>query len=106
MKALLATAVIVATATAALAQPYDRSRPAGNNLDGRYQIGSGRSPGAPLDRGPYTSDANRAYMGGGMVMEGAPGASAPMPQAMPNAGMESSGMGAPGMGSSYGSTMR
>lgn len=98
MKALLASALVVATATAAFAQPMDRSRPMGNNLDGRYEIGSGRSPGAPLDRGPFTSDANRAYMGGGVVLEGAPGAPAPVPQAMPPQGMSGSGMGQ-GMGS-------
>lgn len=103
MKALLATAIVVATATAAFAQPYDNRRPMGNNLDGRYQIGSGRSPGAPLDRGPYTSEANRAYMGGGVVLEGAPGVGAPMPQAVPNSGM---GMGSSGMGAPYGGTMR
>ncbi|MFH5925123.1 hypothetical protein [Roseomonas xinghualingensis] len=44
---------------------------------------TGRSPGAPVDRGPSTAEANRAFMGGGMVLEGAPGASAPDPQAVP-----------------------
>ena len=49
--------------------------------DGRST--TGRSPGAPLDRGPYTAEANRAYMGGGMVQESAPGVNqAPMAQPM------------------------
>jgi len=47
---------------------------------------TGRSPGAPLDRGPYTSQADRAYAGGGLVLEGAPGAPAPMPQQTAPAG--------------------
>lgn len=41
------------------------------------------SPGAPIDRGPDTPDANRAHRGGGVVLEGAPGAPAPAPQPTP-----------------------
>jgi hypothetical protein len=36
-----------------------------------------RSHGTPLDRGPFTAEANRAYQGGGMMLEGAPGEPAP-----------------------------
>ena len=36
-----------------------------------------------VDQGATTPDADRAYMGGGMVLEGAPGAPAPMPQPTP-----------------------
>jgi hypothetical protein len=46
---------------------------------------TGRSPGAPLDRGPYT-DSDRAYSGGGLVLEGAPGYAAPLPQQTAPAG--------------------
>ncbi len=36
--------------------------------------------GAPIDKGPFTPAANGAYQGGGMVLQGAPGAPAPAPQ--------------------------
>jgi hypothetical protein len=31
----------------------------------------------PLDRGPFTPEASRAYQGGGVILQGAPGAPAP-----------------------------
>jgi hypothetical protein len=37
----------------------------------------------PVDLGPNTPDANRAYQGGGVILQGAPGAPAPTPQATP-----------------------
>jgi hypothetical protein len=37
----------------------------------------------PVDHGPYTKQANAAYNGGGMILEGAPGAPAPRPMPMP-----------------------
>ena len=37
----------------------------------------------PIDKGPDTPDANAAYQGGGVVLQGAPGAPAPTPQATP-----------------------
>ena len=37
----------------------------------------------PVDHGPYTAEANRAYQGGGMILQGAPGAPAPQPEATP-----------------------
>lgn len=40
---------------------------------------TGRSPGPPLDQGPATPSSDRAYSGGGAVLEGAPGAPAPAP---------------------------
>lgn len=44
-----------------------------------------RGPGmhAPPGRGAPRDDVNRAYMGGGMVLEGPPGGPPPMPQPMP-----------------------
>jgi len=42
-----------------------------------------RSAGRSMDRGARGGDVNAAYMGGGMILEGAPGAPAPMPQATP-----------------------
>ena len=38
---------------------------------------------APVDRGPFTPEANRAYQGGGVILQGAPGAPAPMPEPTP-----------------------
>lgn len=37
------------------------------------------SPGPPLDLGPFPG-SDRAFRGGGTVLEGAPGAPAPVPQ--------------------------
>ncbi len=37
----------------------------------------------PIDVGPFTPAANRAYQGGGVVLQGAPGAPAPTPRATP-----------------------
>ncbi|MFT8245668.1 hypothetical protein [Roseomonas sp. BN140053] len=42
-----------------------------------------RSADASVDRGAATPDVNRAYMGGGVILEGAPGAPAPMPAPTP-----------------------
>jgi hypothetical protein len=37
----------------------------------------------PVDLGPNTPEANKAYQGGGVVLQGAPGAPAPTPKATP-----------------------
>ena len=37
----------------------------------------------PIDNGPNTPQANAAYQGGGVILQGAPGAPAPKPQATP-----------------------
>jgi hypothetical protein len=37
----------------------------------------------PVDLGPDTPEANKAYQGGGVVLQGAPGAPAPTPKATP-----------------------
>jgi hypothetical protein len=44
---------------------------------------SAHPAGTPLDRGPFTSEASRAYEGGGMVLQGAPGAPPPTPEPTP-----------------------
>jgi len=44
---------------------------------GRPRSGSSERP---LDRGPFTPEASRAYNGGGMVLESAPGGPPPVPQ--------------------------
>lgn len=46
--------------------------------------GMGQASGQrPLDVGPNTPSANAAYQGGGVVLQGAPGAPAPTPMATP-----------------------
>lgn len=37
----------------------------------------------PIDKGPTTPAANNAYQGGGVVLQGAPGAPAPTPKPTP-----------------------
>lgn len=39
--------------------------------------------GRPLDVGPFTPEASKAYMGGGVILQGAPGEPAPTPEATP-----------------------
>jgi hypothetical protein len=41
------------------------------------------SPDTPLDHGPFTPEANRAFMGGGVILQGAPGGPAPRPEPTP-----------------------
>jgi hypothetical protein len=42
------------------------------------------TPQKPIDKGPYTPAANSAYQGGGVVLQGAPGAPAPKPEPTPS----------------------
>jgi hypothetical protein len=44
---------------------------------------AGPSGEVPVDKGPNTPAANNAYQGGGVILQGAPGAPAPTPQATP-----------------------
>ena len=37
----------------------------------------------PIDNGPATPQSNSAYQGGGVVLQGAPGAPAPQPEPTP-----------------------
>ena len=37
----------------------------------------------PIDKGPDTPAANQAYQGGGVILQGAPGAPPPVPRATP-----------------------
>ncbi|WP_426958154.1 hypothetical protein [Muricoccus radiodurans] len=75
-KIALIAAMAALVAAPAFAQGYGY----GYGKPDRGYSRTGRSPGAPVDRGPMSPDANRAYMGGGLVLEGPPGAPAPMPQ--------------------------
>ena len=42
-----------------------------------------RSHETPLDRGPFTPEANQAFQGGGIILQGAPGAPPPQPEPTP-----------------------
>jgi hypothetical protein len=42
-----------------------------------------RSSQVPIDHGPFTPEANRAFQGGGMILQGAPGEPAPRPEPTP-----------------------
>jgi hypothetical protein len=70
---LLALALACALASPALAQNPPPNRPP--------------PPEKPLDRGPFTPEASRAYNGGGVILEGAPGAPAPEPRPLPPQGV-------------------
>ena len=43
----------------------------------------GHAGGSATDHGPFTPAANRAYQGGGVILQGAPGGPAPTPEATP-----------------------
>ena len=47
------------------------------------KFNTGSSTIRPVDKGPYTPQANAAYQGGGVILQGAPGAPAPVPQPTP-----------------------
>ncbi len=47
------------------------------------KFNTGSSTIRPDDKGPNTPQANAAYQGGGVILQGAPGAPAPAPQPTP-----------------------
>lgn len=49
----------------------------------RTRTQTAQSSQRPIDYGPYTPEANKAYMGGGVILQGPPGAPAPPPSALP-----------------------
>jgi hypothetical protein len=61
------------------------SIPPPNDTAGESANQPSRSTDQSIDRGPNTPEANRAHRGGGAILEGAPGAPAPMPQPTPPA---------------------
>jgi hypothetical protein len=71
---------------AAGASPPGTSRAASglSSSSGTQGAPKSNSPGPPIDQGPVSSEANQAHRGGGAVLEGAPGAPAPVPQPTPS----------------------
>ncbi len=79
MPVLLALAAITLLAGPALAQSTTGHPPAPRRVNGYARS----SDGVPVDHGPYTAQANGAYQGGGVVLQGPPGGPAPVPQLTP-----------------------
>ena len=76
MRGIAAVAVLVLVAAGpALAQSGSASSMGSQQAQASNQ--------KPVDHGPYTPQANGAYQGGGMILQGAPGAPAPRPEATP-----------------------
>ena len=82
MRIILTIAAIAALAAPALAQTAPQP-PVKHARMRHAHAQPASSPGTPLDRGPFTPEANRAYQGGGVILQGAPGAPAPMPAPTP-----------------------
>lgn len=82
MRTILTIAAVAALAVPALAQAAPR-HPAKHARVHHARAQPTSPTGAPLDRGPFTPEANRAYQGGGIILQGAPGAPAPMPAPTP-----------------------
>lgn len=79
MKSIIAVALATGFFLSAL--PIQPAAAQGGASDTRNR--ARRAPDAALDRGPFTPEANRAYQGGGVILQGAPGAPAPTPEATP-----------------------
>lgn len=76
--ALTAGPVLAQTTPPQASAPAPHRRPA-HPASARH----GHAGGSPIDRGPFTPAANRAYQGGGVILEGAPGGPAPAPEPTP-----------------------
>ncbi len=86
--AALFIAILAVPAGPVLAQttPERVERPAAPHRKPMHRVNPtprGQRGTSPVDVGPFTPEANRAYQGGGVVLQGAPGAPAPTPQATP-----------------------
>ncbi len=80
MRKLLAVSMVALFAAGpVLAQPASSQDYAGTQP---MQKPKGGWP-KPVDHGPFTAQANAAYQGGGMVLEGAPGGPVPRTQPTP-----------------------
>ncbi|MBR0655156.1 hypothetical protein [Plastoroseomonas arctica] len=75
-KLLFAAAALLVTT-----QVFAQTIPSGPKGDTPAPSRPSVSPGAPIDLGP-TSGSDRAFRGGGTILEGAPGAPAPTPRAL------------------------
>jgi hypothetical protein len=79
MRTILTLAAVLAlSATAATAQ----TAPTPHHKKQHHATGAATGE-KPVDLGPNTPEANKAYQGGGVILQGAPGAPAPTPKATP-----------------------
>ena len=87
MRAIATLAALIALAAPAFAQTAPRHPPRHARAARHAARHAAPAPAAtgetPIDRGPFTPEANRAYQGGGVVLQGAPGAPPPMPEPTP-----------------------
>ncbi len=74
MRTLITFVAAAALAAPAVAQPAPR-----HTRTAHPHVQLHPSAETPLDHGPFTPEANRAYQGGGVILQGAPGAPAPVP---------------------------
>lgn len=82
----VATLAVLAGPVLAQTPPERAARPAAPHRKPMHHVSPqsrGHTGTSPVDVGPFTPEANRAYQGGGVVLQGAPGAPAPTPQATP-----------------------
>lgn len=77
---VMGLAAVCASGPVLAQQPGDQSATTAHPRHTRTYSGS---PEKPVDHGPFTPEANSAYQGGGMVLQGAPGAPPPTPEPTP-----------------------
>jgi hypothetical protein len=56
---------------------------AGGSAHAQQPSQTRRASEVPVDHGPFTPEASRAYQGGGVILQGAPGAPAPTAEPTP-----------------------
>ncbi len=85
MRPFIFAAALLLTSVAAQAQPQAQPQPQAitntpaNNAAAQAQTAHPTGQ-KPVDNGPTTPQSNAAYNGGGVILQGAPGAPAPAPQ--------------------------
>lgn len=79
MRPFILAAAMILTSVAAQAQPRVITSTPANNAAVEAQTAHPTGQ-QPVDNGPNTPQANAAYQGGGVILQGAPGAPAPAPQ--------------------------
>lgn len=84
---LAGPALAQATPGQAVRPAASHRKPAHHAYSQSYLQSRSHRGNSPVDVGPFTPEANRAYQGGGVVLQGEPGAPAPTPQATPRGQM-------------------
>jgi hypothetical protein len=79
MRPFILAAAMTLAGFAAQAQPVQIPSTPANNAAAAAQTAHPTGQ-KPIDNGPTTPDSNAAYQGGGVILQGAPGAPAPAPQ--------------------------